>query len=106
MRRERLLEDLELVFPLPRNPGDGSGVKRVKADRLKSEFYFDQGARNQAEAVAGSLWAAYNGIAEYVDHHRGKSGANRLNSGWFGDGYLIKARAFDIAMDNIKTWAA
>ncbi len=56
--------------------------------------------------MAGTLWAAYNGIAEMVDYHNKYSSPEyHLKQIWFGDGYLIKARAYRIAIDNLKTWA-
>jgi hypothetical protein len=53
--------------------------------------------------VKGTLWAAYNGVAEYIDYRRfGKASDDRqLNAIWFGEGYSAKARAFSAAL-----WAA
>jgi len=42
-------------------------------------------------------WDAYNAINEYMLYQRGANPDNRLKSAWFGDGYLIDQRAFDIA---------
>jgi hypothetical protein len=50
--------------------------------------------------VRGTLWAAYNGVTECVDHHHramNTTDGGRLNSIWFGSGYLVEARAFDAA---------
>ena len=48
--------------------------------------------------VRGSLWAAYNGLTQWVDRES-YSRRNRepLNSIWFGAGEQIKRRAFDEA---------
>jgi hypothetical protein len=60
-------------------------------------YFFENGTGNQVKEVAGTLWCAYNAIGELIDHCQAKPDQNadrRLESVWFGDGYLIKARAF------------
>jgi hypothetical protein len=49
--------------------------------------------------VAGTLWAAYNGVAEYVDFYKYKTGDRKwLETIWFGAGDAIKTRAFEAAL--------
>lgn len=49
---------------------------------------------NDEPAIAGTLWAAYNGIAEMVDHGRSRRTAKQhLEHIWFGSGYSLKVRA-------------
>jgi hypothetical protein len=56
------------------------------------------GKGNQLKSVGGSLWAAYNGVAEYIDHRAtNQTDDRRLNSVWFGGGYHVKARAYEVA---------
>lgn len=90
---------LSRVFPDPIDPENEKAVKRVQTDREWSEYFFENGAGNSMNGVRGSLWAAYNGIAEYIDHRcpSYQTKDKRLNSVWFGDGYLAKARAFNAA---------
>ena len=58
--------------------------------------------------MAGStFWAAYNAITEFVDHcqpvsDRGRAPASQLNRIWFGPGYQIKRRAYELACDSFK----
>ena len=78
--------------------------------------------------MAGTLWAAYNGVCELVDHSAGqalgpRAAANgrelpaesaragglrvtppqrRLESCWFGTGYRTKVRAWDAAVELAK----
>ncbi len=52
--------------------------------------------------VRGTLWAAYNGVTELIDHRKARPyGADttlgRLNSIWFGRGAAIKERALRVA---------
>ena len=55
--------------------------------------------------VAGSLWAAFNGVTEWQDHRKSSQNFNqRLNSSWFGGAYQIKSRAFGVAQDKMLVW--
>jgi len=50
--------------------------------------------------VAGSLWAAFNGVTKWQDHRKSKQNENqRLISPWFGGAYQTKSRAFTVAQD-------
>lgn len=52
--------------------------------------------------VRGSLWAAYNGVTELIDHRITKQSIDRkLNSVWFGDGAVLKGKAYKAAMEII-----
>ena len=55
--------------------------------------------------MRGTLWAAYTGVTELVDHlETQQSREGRLDSVWFGTGYGTKARAFNVAQDKINVW--
>jgi hypothetical protein len=51
--------------------------------------------------VRGTLWDAYNGVTELIDHRKTPYDADttldRLNSIWFGRGAAIKERALRVA---------
>jgi len=106
----RLYSYLNNVFPEPHDKKNERLVTRVHERRALAEHFFAEGAGNTAEGVKGTLWAAYNGVTELVDHRlpeipRKKNPQSaRLNNVWFGDGYLTKARAFAIATDKLKAW--
>jgi phage/plasmid-like protein (TIGR03299 family) len=59
---------------------------------------FDQGLGNQLPGVAGSYWAAVNGVTQWVDHERGGNDT-RLEAAWFGPGRDLKNRAVKVAME-------
>lgn len=106
MDGNRLETYLAMVFPDPSDPDDLRAKQRVKQDRIWTEYFFDEGKGNSAPDVKGTLWAAYNGVAELVDHRKTKQPSDkRLNSVWFGDGYLIKARALRVAQTHLSSWA-
>ncbi len=96
---ERLDKYLAKVFPEPFDPKDERAAARVARDRHWAAHFFVEGKEHRRPGVAGTLWAAYNGVTEYVDHRVGKEQTpdKRLNSIWFGDGYLAKARAYRVA---------
>jgi len=118
----RLDEYLHLVFPdaaHSRGRGDGllpppedrlqrrqrDAQKRVDANRTWARHFFHNGKGNQADGIRGTLWAAYNGVAELIDHRgSGLNAERRLKSAWFGQGYLTKARAYRIAVENMPVW--
>lgn len=105
--KERVAEYVNLVFPEPRNPDNETAWERVARARSGASRLFEKGKGNDKTGVAGTLWAAYNGVTEYVDHHPIKSiGERRLQSIWFGNGYYVKARAFKIAEEKTKLWAS
>jgi len=55
--------------------------------------------------VAGTLWAAFNGVTEWQDHRKTRQNSNqRLNSVWFGESARIKSRAYSVAVDKMLVW--
>ena len=101
----RLDAYLERVFPEPADKKDDRAMARVHKARTASGRLFEAGLGNRAAGVRGTLWAAYNGVAEYVDHAvTYRDGDRRLDAIWFGSGYLSKARAYKIARQNAAAW--
>lgn len=100
----RLQEYLTQVFPDP-DLTDEAAVSRVKRSRQWSEYFFDQGRGNRLPGVTGTLWAAFNGVTELLDHRKTRQNpGQRLTSLWFGDNYRIKARAFALAEQKLEAW--
>jgi Domain of unknown function (DUF932) len=95
----RLAEYLTAVYPASTEPEKQLLVQR---DRNWSEFFFDEGKGNRMAGVEGTLWAAFNGVTEWIDHRKSRQNSNqRLNSAWFGQSARIKARAFTVAMNRV-----
>jgi len=98
----RLSEYLAAVYPDSAEPDKQALIKR---DRDWSEYFFDQGKGNRMSGVAGSLWAGFNGVTEWIDHRKTRQNSNqRLNSAWFGESARIKSRAYSVAMDKMSVW--
>ena len=56
------------------------------------------GRGNSLPGVDGTLWAAYNGVTEYLTYSRGKTQDNRLDSLWFGDSAQVSRVALEAAI--------
>jgi phage/plasmid-like protein (TIGR03299 family) len=59
----------------------------------------ETGRGNELPSIRGTYWSAYNGVSEWLTHERGRSGDNRLNSLWFGDGAVTNRHALEVALD-------
>lgn len=83
----------ELIFE------DGGKVNdRREDERHEIMRLMESGAGNDAPGVKGTMWAAVNGITEWVDHvWKRRSEENRAMSNWFGDGARMKAVAMGTA---------
>lgn len=100
---EKVRGYLEKVFPFPKDPYDLYGHRRALDSRALAEYLFDQGKGNRQQGVSGTLWAAYNGVTELIDHRDTKrSPDQRLSSIWFGYGSQIKTRACRIASELLQ----
>jgi phage/plasmid-like protein (TIGR03299 family) len=103
MNTEKVKAYFKLVFPDPNDPEEKRSLVRVIKDRQLAEGFFEEGKGNNLPGVQGTLWAAYNGITEMVDHKLTRQTADRkLNSIWFGEGYLLKAKAYNYAEELLR----
>ena len=72
---------------------------RTKNQMAKIIELFDEGRGNANPAIAGSYWAAYNGVTEWLSYERGNNNDNRMSSLWFGQNASGNKSAFDSAME-------
>lgn len=54
------------------------------------------------EVGHGTWWEAFNAVTYTIDYLAGRNVDNRLESAWFGAGKDTKARAIDIAIDQLS----
>ena len=54
-------------------------------------------------AAKETLWAAYNGITEYVDHWRARGERQHMYTVCLGRGFQIKSRAFSKAFGRLES---
>ena len=59
----------------------------------------EAGRGNDRPGVRGTMWAAYNGVTEYLAYARGRDAGVRLDSLWFGAGQRLNSRALTVALD-------
>lgn len=99
---KRLNEYIKTVFP---DPADELQYATVDNNREMVRELFDQGLGNNLPGVAGTLWAGYNAVTELIDHKITKQNKDmRTKSIWFGNGYNVKQKAFDVATEKMKLW--
>ena len=92
------------VFPDPLNRKDEKlfeyHLAKAKSNREWAKYFFENGVGNNLSGVKGSLWACYNGVTELVDHKITKQSQDRkLNTIWFGDGAVVKSKAYKSAVE-------
>ena len=105
LNEDRLEQYLSDVFPMPGEQAAESAKQRIGLFREEFSKLFAAGRGNSAPKVRGTLWAAYNGVAEFIDYRDTRqTPSQRLESVWFGTGYLTKARAFKVALDKVAPW--
>lgn len=61
------------------------------------------GRGQQLDGVGGTLWAAYNGVTEFLTHEASKDADKRYNALWFGQNAVRSATALNLALDMAKT---
>jgi phage/plasmid-like protein (TIGR03299 family) len=105
MTEDRLPRYLQGVFPDPTQRkgqterGFDEAKAKVRVLRNDASRLFEEGIGNSEKGIRGTLWAAYNGVTELVDHHGNfKSPWQRMSSICFGDGEKLKHRALDQAV--------
>lgn len=87
LKKGQIDEYLKSVLPDSRNRNDlerKAENQMIMKHRRTSFNLFEAGKGNCEKGVRGTLWAAYNGVTEMVDHNRKAYGERRLNSIWFG----------------------
>lgn len=110
---ERLERYLKSVFPNPEQPQ----FRKISKERFEKEAQriehlrkncsalFRDGKGNQAAGVAGTLWAAYNGVVEFFDHYETyQNRMARFRELLFGESFRYKSKAFAVAADLAAEW--
>jgi hypothetical protein len=109
LTQAKLMNYIEAIFPDPKrrtNQSDRSYEEALKRNdhlRSMSQRLCSDGKGNDQPAIRNTLWAAYNGVTELVDHYTDYSDPwKRLESVCLGEGQHIKQRAFDFALEFSK----
>jgi phage/plasmid-like protein (TIGR03299 family) len=90
---EQLREYVQALIP---NNEEAQNTARTENIR-NSVLQLHESGRG-AHLARGTLWGAFNSVAEYTDHMMLDEDSNtRLNSIWFGHGEQLKLKAFRLA---------
>jgi phage/plasmid-like protein (TIGR03299 family) len=108
LKADMLKTYLEAVFPLPSQPADESVRTRVLRNRSAAAHFAHYGKGNSTKDVRDTMWAAYNGVVEFVDHRKTNPRAadvndSRLRYVWFGGGAVVKQRALVTALRMVES---
>lgn len=82
--------------------GDSFDYAPTNARAMKSvqELFDGRGRGAELVSAKGTAFGLLNSVTEFIDHERrARSTDFRIDSAWFGQGALIKARALDLAAD-------
>jgi phage/plasmid-like protein (TIGR03299 family) len=93
---------LAKVFAHPTNREQAIPVINEHAIHKVQALYGGHGKGSELLAAKGTAWGLLNSVTEYVDHHRrAHSKDHRLDAAWFGQGALLKQRAWTEALNLI-----
>ena len=71
--------------------------KRTVASLLR---IFGHGVGQDTDSARNTAWGLVNAVTRFYDHERSsRTQDNRLDTAWFGDGSLIKQRAWADALE-------
>jgi phage/plasmid-like protein (TIGR03299 family) len=99
INQQDVLRYVKVVFGIPEQPpADGYTKQSEKLiDEALAKIFSGRG--QDIPGVEGTLWAAYNGITEYLSYDRGRTPETRLNSLWYGESAKLNQRALDTALE-------
>jgi len=99
MTSQRVTEYLAQVLPEPSRNRPEVEHQLLRRLREEASRLFESGKGNDQPGIRGTLWAAYNGVTELVDHHIADGSPEaKLQRIWFGNGHEVKLRAYKVAL--------
>jgi phage/plasmid-like protein (TIGR03299 family) len=107
INRADLEKYVRIVFATKKQEEEAllSGEELTSGNRVMESVtkMFEHGRGNDMPGVKGTLWAAYNAVAEYVQYERGNDTATRLDNLWFGTGAGLNKKALVTALSMVKS---
>jgi phage/plasmid-like protein (TIGR03299 family) len=92
---------VKVVFNPEAQLSDGGHERIETRDILANRIVplFETGRGNDQPGAAGTWWAGYNAVSEYLTHEKGTDQGVRLDSLWHGQGAASNKRALDVAVE-------
>jgi phage/plasmid-like protein (TIGR03299 family) len=79
-------------------PDNEEAQNTARTEKIRNSVLGLHDSGRGAHLARGTLWGAFNSVAEYTDHMMlGEDSTTRLNSIWFGRGEQLKLKAFHLA---------
>jgi len=79
-------------------PDSEESLNNARTENIRNSVFQLHDSGQGANLARGTLWGAFNSVAEYTDHMMlGENSTTRLNSIWFGRGEQLKLKAFRLA---------
>jgi phage/plasmid-like protein (TIGR03299 family) len=78
-------------------PERGEEIDTAKNQAVRTACLESYETSQGAELSRGTLWSAFNCVADYTDHKMDGYPRGRLESLWFGEGEQLKLKAFHLA---------
>lgn len=95
--RAELEKYVKMVFTTDKKLLESESLEQVSAKRIL-EVVVPLFEAETSLASKGTLWAAYNAVAQYLQNYRGEDESSRLSSFWFGDSQKLNRRALEKAI--------
>lgn len=90
---EQLREYVQALVPVHKETRYSARAEKIHTSVLELH-----GSGRGADLARGTVWGAFNSVAEYTDHMMSDEDSTlQLNSIWFGRGEQLKAKAFYLA---------
>ena len=102
MSNRDAIEFLVRVFGDESLPIAEQSVSNARVMQSVFTLYDSAGRGSDLKSAKGTAWGLLNAATEFVDHHKGRSQNTRLDSAWFGEGAVIKRKAWDEALLLVK----
>jgi phage/plasmid-like protein (TIGR03299 family) len=79
-------------------PDNEEAENTARTEKIRNSVLHLHESGRGAHLARGTLWGAFNSVAEYTDHMMlDEDSTTRLNSIWFGHGEQLKLKAFHLA---------